>query len=83
MVRQCDENAHEAWKYLIGKYEISDEKKESFNEVTNRWNTCGIKDTSQHNELFNLNLKLNKIKEKYEKYEDDLKSHVLDVLTED
>ena len=26
LVRQCDENAHEAWKALIDKYEVSYEK---------------------------------------------------------
>ena len=26
LVRQCDENAHYAWKALIEKYEVSDEK---------------------------------------------------------
>ena len=24
MVRKCDENAHDAWKALIDKYEVSD-----------------------------------------------------------
>ena len=46
---------------------MSDEKKESFNEVTNRWNNCSIKDRGQDpdiwfNELFNLNLKFKDIK---------------------
>ena len=36
LVRQCCENAHNAWKSLIEKYEVSDEKQESLNEVTNR-----------------------------------------------
>ena len=31
LVIQCDENAHDAWKALIYKYEVSDEKQESFN----------------------------------------------------
>ena len=49
--------------------------KKSLNEVTNRWTNFKIKDTSLDpdiwfNELYNLNLKLNKIKEKYEKDED-------------
>ena len=37
LVRQCDENAHDAWKALIDQYEISDAKQEILNEVTNRW----------------------------------------------
>ena len=31
LVRQCDENSHGAWKALIGKYELSDEKQERLN----------------------------------------------------
>ena len=36
LIRQCDENAYDTWKALIYKYEVSDEKQESLNEVTNR-----------------------------------------------
>ena len=75
LVRQCDENSHEYCNDLIEKYEVSDEKQESLNGVTNRWNNCRIKDTSQDqyiwfNELYNLNLKFKKIKAKYKKDED-------------
>ena len=71
LVRQCDEDAHEAWKALIEKYEVSDEKQEILNEVTTRWNNFWIKVTSQDpdiwfDELLNLNLKFNNIKAKYE-----------------
>ena len=88
MVKQCYENTHESWKALIDKYELLDERKDILNEVTNRWKSCRIKDTSQDpdiwfNELFNLKLKFNKIKVKYDKDEDDLKEHVFDVLPED
>ena len=38
LLRQCDENAHDAWKSSIDKYEMSYEKHESLNEATNRWN---------------------------------------------
>ena len=74
LVRQCDDNSHESWKDLIGNFEVSDDKQEGLNLVTNRWNNCSIKDTSQDpdiwfNKLFNLNLKLKKTKEKYEKDE--------------
>ena len=53
--------------------------------MANRWNNCGIKDTSQDpdiwfNEIFNLNLKFKKFKGKYDKYEDDMKAHIFDVL---
>ena len=85
LVRQCDENAHDTWKDLIDKYEVSDEKQESLNEVTKRWENCKIKDTSLDpdiwfNELYNINLKFNNIKAKYEKYEEKLKAHVFGVL---
>ena len=48
---------------------------------------CKIKDTIQNpdiwfNELFNLNFKFNRIKEKCVKYEDKLKTHVSEVSTE-
>ena len=49
---------------------MSYENQERLNEVAKRWNNCRIKDTIQDpdiwfNELFNLNLKFKKIKEKY------------------
>ena len=36
IIRLYDDNVHDAWKSLIDKYEVSDNKKESLNEVTNR-----------------------------------------------
>ena len=36
LVRHYDKNAHHAWKHLIERYKVSDENKESLNEVTNR-----------------------------------------------
>ena len=88
LVRQCDENGHESWKSLIDKCEVSDEKQEMLNEVNNRRNNRKIKDTSSDpgiwfNELYNLNLKFKNTKAKYEKYEDELKAHVFDVLPEE
>ena len=67
---------------------MSDEKQDILNEVTNRWENSRIKDTSQDldiwlNELFNLNLKFNNIKSKREKDEDELKTHVFDILPEE
>ena len=66
---------------------MSDEKQERLNEVTNRWNNWRINDTSQDpdiwfNEFYNLNLKLNKIKSKYKRYEDEIKAHIFGVLAE-
>ena len=46
LVSQCDENAHHARKDLIDKYEVSDEKKESLNEVKNIGTTAGIRKPS-------------------------------------
>ena len=75
LVIQCNNNAHEARKVLIDKYKLSDEKQEIINEVTNKWNNFRIKDTIRDpeicfNELFYLNFKLNRIKEKYDNDED-------------
>ena len=88
LVRHCDENSHDAWKALIEKYEVSYDNKEILNEVTNMWNNFNIKYTSidpydWFNEMYNLNLKFKKIKAKYEKNEEKLKSHVFDVLPEE
>ena len=63
-------------------------KKESLNEVTNRWNNFRINDTRQSthicfNGVFNLNLNFKKIKGKYEKNDNYLKASVFDVLPED
>ena len=87
LVMQCDNNAHETWKALIEKYEVSGEKQEGLNEVINRCNNYRIKDKNKDpdiwfNEKFNLNLKVKKIKAKYEKDEDDLKAHLFDILPE-
>ena len=84
---KCDQIAHDTQKALIEKYEVSNEKQESMNEGTKRWNNCKIKDTSLDpgiwfNELYNLNLQFKKIKAKYEKDEYELKAHVFDVLPE-
>ena len=67
---------------------MSYKKQESLNKVTKRLNNFRINDKSKDpdmcfNELFNLNLKFKEIKTKYDKYEDDLKVQVLDVLPED
>ena len=67
LVSHFNENAHESWKAPIDKYEVSYEKQEILNKVTNRWNICNIKNSIQDtdkwfNEVFNSNLKLKKIK---------------------
>ena len=71
LVRQCDESEHDSCKAFIDKYEVSEEKQESFNEGTNRWKNCKTKEkildpAIWFNELYNLNLKFNNIKSKYE-----------------
>ena len=87
-MRQCNYNAHETWKSLIDKYEVSDYKQDSRNESTNIWNCFRIKETIQDshiwiNEAYNLNLKFKRIKEKYEKDEGEMMSHVFDVLPDE
>ena len=52
------------------------------------WNKYRIKDTSKYpdiwfNELYNLNPKLNNIKEKYDKENNQMNAHVFDVLPEE
>ena len=66
---------------------MSDNKQESINEGTNKWNSYRIKDTSQYPdiwfyEVFNINLNLKKIEAKYEKDKDEMKVHIFDVLPE-
>ena len=75
LVSQWNDNPHEVCMSLILKYEVSKEKQEIINEVTNRWNTFRNKDTSQYpricfNELDNLNLNLNNNKVNYERDKD-------------
>ena len=60
-------------------------KQENINESKNRRNTFRIKDTIQDpaiwfNELYNINSKLKKIKEKYEY---DMKANAFDLLPEE
>ena len=88
LMRQCNYNAHETWKALIEKYEVSNDKQESRNESTNIWNSFRIKDTIQDshiwlNEAYNLNLNFKKIKEKYEKDKGEMMSPVFDVLPDE
>ena len=52
LVRKCDENEHDAWKELIDKYEVSNEKQEILNKVTDMWNNCKIKDTSLYPDIW-------------------------------
>ena len=52
LVKQYDKNAHYAWKALIHRYEVSNENQDTLNEVTNRWNNCSIKDTSQDTDIW-------------------------------
>ena len=86
--RQRDNNAYDARKALIYKYEVSYEMQETLNEGTSRWNNFKIKDTSLEtdiwlNELYSLNLKSKKIKVKFEKDEYKLEAHVLYILPEE
>ena len=83
MARQWNENVNEACKALVEKYDVSDDKQESLNEVTDIWNNSSIRYTSKYpdiwsNEWFNFNLKLNKIRVKYDNYGDYIKAQVFD-----
>ena len=87
MARQCNDNSHETCKAIVDKYDVSDDKQESLNYVTNRWNKCSIRVTSQYPDIsfyeqFNSNVKLNKIKARNKKYGEYMKAHAFDLLTE-
>ena len=52
---------------FIDKYKVSEVKQEILNGVTNRWNTCRIKDKFQDldicfNKIYNIKLKFKKVK---------------------
>ena len=88
MARQWNENVNEACKALVEKYDVSDDKQESLNEVTDIWNNSSIRYTSKYpdiwsNEWFNFNLKLNKIRVKYDNYGDYIKAQVFDFPSKD
>ena len=73
--------------YSLTNMDFQKKNKKSLNEVANRWNICRVKDTSQSpdvwiNELYTLNFNFNKIKIKYEKDENEMESHVFDLLPE-
>ena len=42
LILEANENAHEAWKLLLNKYEVSDEKQESLTDVTKEWNSAKL-----------------------------------------
>ena len=52
LTQKADENTHhKAWKILLKKYEMSDERSESLNDVTIEWHECkleGIRNDSDN-----------------------------------
>ena len=45
LIQEADENTYEAWKILLKKYEVSEEKIESLNEATKDWSKCNLGST--------------------------------------
>ena len=88
LIQEADENAHKAWKLLLRKYEVSDEKQESLTDVTDEWNKSKLESVKMDPDdwfstLFRINKKFGRIKKEYEKDEDTMKAHVLVNLPEE
>ena len=82
LILEANENAHEAWKLLLNKYAVSDEKQESLTDVTKEWNSAKLASVrvdpdDWFSTLFRINKKFGKIKTQYEKDDDAMKAHVL------
>ena len=82
LIQEADEDAHKAWKILLKKYEVSDEKTESLNEVTKEWHECnlgGVRTDPDNwfSKMYRINQKFKKISTLYEKDDDTMKAHVL------
>ena len=45
LIQEADEVAHLAWKILLNKYEVLDEKQESLTDVTEEWNSSRLGST--------------------------------------
>ena len=88
LIQEADENAHVAWKILLNKYEVSDEKSESLTDVTMEWNQCKLENTEDDpdnwfSRLYRINQKFKKINVLYEKDDECMKAHVLANLPEE
>ena len=88
LILEAKEDAHKAWKILLNKYEVSNEKQESLTDVTIEWGACtldGIRTDPDmwFSELFRINEKFEKIKVEYKKDEDSIKAHVIACLPEE
>ena len=85
---EADGNAHLAWKILLNKFEVSEQKQESLTDVTMEWAACKLLSTKMDpdnwfSELYHINQKFRKIKPEYEKDEDSIKAHVISNLPEE
>ena len=82
LIQEANEVAHLAWKILLNKYEVSDEKQESLTDVTEEWNSSSLRSTKIDPDdwfsvLFLINSRFEKIKKEYKKDDDSMKAHVL------
>ena len=67
LIQEADENAYEAWRLLLNKYEVSGEKQETLTDVTEEWNNAKLDSVQTDPDdwfslLFRINAKFGKIK---------------------
>ena len=88
VIQEADSNAHEAWKLLLDKYDVSSQKQNSLTDVTEEWNNSRLGSVKVDPDdwfpyLYQVNAKFKKIKAKYGKDDDQIKAHVLVNLPEE
>ena len=88
LIMEAKEDAHKAWKILLNKYEVSNEKQESLTDVTIERGACTLDGTRTDpdlwfSELFRINSKFDRIKKEYKKDEDSIKAHVITWLPDE
>ena len=88
VIQEADGDAHEAWKLLLDKYDVSSEKQISLTDVTEEWNNSRLRSTKVDPDdwftyLYRVNVRFKKIKTEYGKDDDQVKAHVLVNLPEE
>ena len=88
VIQEADGDAHEAWKLLLDKYDVSSVKQISLTDVTEEWNNSRLRSTRVDPDdwftyLYRVNLNFKKIKEEYGKDDEQIKAHVLVNLPEE
>ena len=88
VIQEADGDAHEAWKLLLDKYDVSSEKQISLTDVTEGWNNSRLRSTKVDPDdwftyLYRVNARFRKIKTEYGKDDDQVKAHVLVNLPEE